>query len=44
MPNRTPFERARKGFPDPVPEFDNYPPVRGLERLPFKKLMELLGK
>ncbi len=41
---RSPFERARKGLPDPVPELDNYPPFRGLEALPYKKLIELMGK
>ena len=40
---RSPFERARKGLPDPVPEFDNYPPFRGLEALPYKKLLELMS-
>jgi arylsulfatase len=42
--DRSPFERARKALPDPVPEFDNYPPVRGVEAIPYEKLMELLGK
>lgn len=40
---RSPFEGARKALPDPVPEFDNYPPVRGLEALPYKKLIELMS-
>jgi len=40
---RSPVERARKELPDPVPEFDNYPPFRGLEALPYKKLLELMG-
>ncbi len=40
---RSPFERARKGLPDPVPEFDSYPPLRGLEALPYEKLLELMG-
>ena len=26
---RSPFEGARKALPDPVPESDNYPPLRG---------------
>jgi arylsulfatase len=41
---RSPFERAKKGLPDPVPEFDDYPPVRGLEALPYERLIELMGK
>ena len=40
---RSPFERARKGLPDPVPPFDNYPPYRGLEALPYKKLIEMMS-
>jgi len=42
--NRSIHERARKGLPDPVPEFDNYPPVRGLEAVPHQKLIELLSQ
>jgi arylsulfatase len=42
--DRSPFERARKGLPDPVPESDDYPPLRGLEALPYEKLLELMGK
>jgi arylsulfatase len=41
--DRSPLERARKGLPDPVVEFDNYPPVRGMERIPYEKLLELMG-
>jgi hypothetical protein len=40
---RSPFEGARKGLPDAVPEFDSYPPLRGLEALPYEKLIELMG-
>jgi rhodanese-related sulfurtransferase len=40
---RSPFEQARKHLPDRVPEFDNYPPFRGLEALPYEKLIELMG-
>jgi len=40
---RSPFERARKGLPDPVPEFDSYPPLRGLEALPYEKLLEMMS-
>ena len=41
---RSPFEGAQKAMPAPVPEFDNYPPVRGMEAIPHKKLLELMGK
>jgi arylsulfatase len=41
--NRSPFERANKALPDAVPEFDNYPPVRGMEAIPYKTLLELMG-
>jgi arylsulfatase len=40
---RSPFEGARKALRDPVPEFDSYPPFRGLEALPYKKLIELMS-
>ena len=39
---RSPFEGARKALPQAVPEFDSYPPVRGMEAIPHKKLMELI--
>jgi hypothetical protein len=29
-------------MPTAVPEYDNYPPVRGMEAIPHKKLMELI--
>ena len=41
---RSPFEGARKALPEAVPEFDNYPPFRGLEALPYKKLIELMNR
>ena len=41
---RSPFEGARKALPEAVPEFDNYPPFRGLEALPYKKLIELMNQ
>jgi arylsulfatase len=44
MGERSILEGMRKGLPDPVPEFDNYPPVRGIEAIPYEKLKELLGK
>ena len=42
--NRSPFERARKALPDAVVEDDNYPPVRGMEAVPYETLMELMKK
>ncbi len=41
--DRSPFERAKKALPDAVPEYDNYPPVRGMETIPYKKLLELMA-
>jgi arylsulfatase len=41
---RSPFEQAAKQLPEAVPESDNYPPVRGMEAIPYEKLKELLGK
>ena len=40
---RSPFEGAKKAMPASVPEFDSYPPFRGLEALPYKKLIELMS-
>jgi arylsulfatase len=40
---RSPLERSRKALPDPVPEFDSYPPMRGLEALPYEKLIQMMG-
>jgi arylsulfatase len=40
---RSPFEQASKQLPNRVPEFDNYPPVRGMEAIPYKKLIELMS-
>jgi len=42
--NRSPFEGAKKALPDAVYEADSYPPVRGLEQVPHKKLIELLSQ
>jgi arylsulfatase A-like enzyme len=39
---RSPFEGARKAMPQAVPEHDNYPPVRGMEAIPHKKLIEII--
>ncbi len=41
---RSPFERARKALPDPMPEFDDYPPLRGVEAIPYEDLLKLMGK
>lgn len=41
--DRSPFEQARKQLPDRVPETDNYPPVRGMEAIPYKKLLKMMG-
>lgn len=41
--DRSPFEGARKALPDAQPEYDNYPPLRGLEALPYEKLLELMS-
>ena len=41
--DRSPFEQAGKQLPTRVPEDDSYPPVRGLEALPYEKLLELMG-
>jgi len=41
--NRSPFERAKKALPDPQPEFDNYPPRRGLEAIPYEQLLKLMS-
>ena len=40
---RSPFQGARKGLPDPVQQSDSYPPFRGLEALPYKKLIEMMS-
>jgi len=40
---RSPFEGARKALHDPVPEFDSYPPSRGLEALPYERLIEMMS-
>ena len=40
---RSPFEQARKALPDAVTEYDSYPPFRGLEAIPYEKLLEMMG-
>jgi arylsulfatase len=39
---RSPYEGLRKGMPEAQPEHDSYPPVRGMEKIPHKKLIELI--
>ena len=41
---RSPFEGTRKALRDPVPEFDRYPPLRGLETLTYEELLELMNR
>ena len=38
--DRSPFEGMKKALPDAVLEDDNYPPVRGMEAIIQKKMME----
>jgi len=42
--DRSPFEQAGKQLPTRVLESDNYPPVRGLEAVPYEKLLELMNR
>ena len=41
--DRSPFEQLKKRLPTGVPEYDNYPPVRGLEAIPYEVLLELMS-
>jgi arylsulfatase A-like enzyme len=41
--DRSPFEQASKQLPNRVPEFDSYPPVRGMEAIPFETLLKLMA-
>ena len=40
--DRSPFKGMRKALPDAVTEADNYPPVRGMEAIPHKKMLEMM--
>ncbi len=40
---RSPFEQASKALPNPVLESDDYPPIRGMEAIPYERLKELMG-
>jgi len=42
--DRSPYENMQKALPVAVKEDDSYPPVRGLEAIPHKKLIELLSQ
>jgi arylsulfatase A-like enzyme len=41
--DRGPFEGAQKAMPQQVSEFDHYPPVRGLEAVPYETLLQLMA-
>lgn len=41
--SRSLLQGTRKALPDPVKEADSYPPVRGLEALPYEKLLEMMS-
>jgi hypothetical protein len=42
--NRSLLEGAKKQLPTPVFESSSYPPVRGMEKIPHKKLIELINQ
>ena len=41
---RSPFEQMDQKLPDRVPDSDNFPPVRGMEAIPYEKLLELMNR
>ena len=41
--NRSLLESYKKALPNPVFESGNYPPVRGREKIPHKKMIELIN-
>lgn len=41
--NRSPFEQANKKLPNAVQESDNFPPVRGMETIPYEVLLKLMA-
>ena len=41
--DRSPFEQLNKKLPNAVHENDNYPPVRGMEAIPYEKLLKLMS-
>jgi len=42
--NRSLLEGAKKQLPTPVFESSSYPPVRGMEKIPHQKLIELINQ
>jgi arylsulfatase len=40
---RSPFEQASKHLPNSVPEYDAYPPLRGMEAIPYEVLLKLMA-
>jgi arylsulfatase A-like enzyme len=42
--DRSLLEGHRKNLPDPQVEDDNYPPIRGVEKIPHEKLMEMMNQ
>lgn len=41
--DRSPFEQLKKRLPTGVLEYDNYPPVRGLEAIPYEVLLKIMA-
>jgi arylsulfatase len=41
--DRSPFEQLNKKLPNAVIENDNYPPVRGMEAIPYEVLLKLMS-
>jgi arylsulfatase len=41
--DRSPFEQLKKRLPTGVLEYDNYPPLRGLEAIPYEVLLKIMA-
>jgi len=41
--NRSPFEQLSKALPNKVIESDNYPPIRGMEAIPYEQLIKMMS-
>ena len=41
--NRSPFEQLSKALPNRVIESDNYPPIRGMEAIPYEQLLKMMS-
>ena len=41
--DRSPFEQLSKALPNKVKESDNYPPIRGMEAIPYEQLLILMS-